>query len=58
MVPATKVASDMKDKVREMQAQQEEARKKFEQQQQYQAQAQKAAEAKKSDDYIDFEEVG
>ncbi len=58
VVPATKVASDMKDKVREMQAQQEEARKKFEQQQQYQAQAQKAAEAKKSDDYIDFEEVG
>lgn len=58
VVPATQVASDMKQKVREMQAQQEEARKKFEQQQQYQAQAQKAAEAKKSDDYIDFEEVG
>jgi membrane protein insertase Oxa1/YidC/SpoIIIJ len=57
VVPASKVASQMKDKVREMQQQQEEARKKFEQQQQYQHQAEKAAEVRKNEDYIDFEEI-
>jgi predicted Holliday junction resolvase-like endonuclease len=57
VVPATKVASQMKDKVREMQQQQEEARKQFEQQQQYQQQAQKTTETRKDEDYIDFEEI-
>ncbi|MFZ6022838.1 MAG: hypothetical protein ACOYVG_00105 [Bacteroidota bacterium] len=57
VVLTTKMVSQMKDKVREMKAQQEEARKKFEQQQQYQQQAEKAAEARKDEDYIEFEEV-
>ena len=57
VVPASKVASQMKDKVREMQEQQEEAKKRFEQQQQYQQQAEKAPETRKNEDYIDFEEV-
>jgi membrane protein insertase Oxa1/YidC/SpoIIIJ len=57
VVPASKIASQMKDKVREMQQQQEEARKKFEQQQQYQQQAQKTTEVRKDEDYIDFEEI-
>lgn len=56
VVPASKVASQMKDKVREMQQQQEEAHKKFEQQQ-YQQQPPKATEAKQNGDYIEFEEV-
>lgn len=57
VVPASKVASQMKDKVREMQQQQEEARKQYEQQQQYQQQAQKATEDRKDGDYIEFEEI-
>lgn len=57
VVPASKVASQMKDKVREMQQQQEEARKKFEQQQQYQQQAEKAAATRNDKDYIEFEEI-
>jgi len=57
VVPASKMASQMKDKVREMQQQQEEARRQFEQQQQFQQQAQKATETNKDKDYIDFEEI-
>jgi hypothetical protein len=59
IVPVSKVASQMKDKVREMQDAQEEARRQFEQQQQqqYQQQTPKATPVKGNEDYIEFEEV-
>ena len=58
IVPASKVASQMRGQVKKMQEQQEAARKEFEEQQRFQQKATHQASApKKDDDYIDFEEV-
>lgn len=56
VVPVSKVASQMKSKVKEMQEHQEAARHQYEQQQSFQS-APKPPTAKSEDDYIDFEEV-
>ncbi len=58
VVPASKVASQIKGQVKKMQEQQEAARKEFEEQQRFQQKAANQATApKKDEDYIDFEEV-
>ncbi len=58
VIPVSKASTQVRDKLREMQAQQEAQQRQYQQQQQYQQQAQAAKESQaKAGDYIDFEEV-